>query len=742
MSCPRNVVLAGLVVALATASGAMAQSKSSSGSGQGSTLADRLERFRRNLIGGRDESPTQHRRAHSAKRSHSKAAPSRKRQGTPTIARPRVARANDATTRAAAPSRAQTRGHQPHGKQHARPHSVATSRDSSKGLSAFQPARQAKPRTAAPPPLPPATVPATPLMGRSVEASTGMHPNSTSPGGERAGRKPTSGHRVASRPLREERSAVRRQRSPSADFGQAALTDGDRLTTGAQTGLRDRTNRAGPSSTSRLLFTQSAPHLTTQVRGPKSMVVGHSAEFRVSVANEGGAVANRVEVRVVLPDWATLVGSTSSSGATELKTVKGDTSTLIWSLSRLDVHAMQSVDLEIIPRRGQRLKLAVSSRCAPPASQAVIEVQEPKLKIVVAGPAEALFGETKQYTFTVSNPGTGPAEDVVIHLLRVGSGDKVADVHKVGTLLPGASRQVDVDLTARKTGTVLVKARATASGNLLAEVTQEVLVRRPGLRVDLSGPQTLYAGAMARYELKVTNPGTASAEDIALTASLPEGAKLVDSGRESQVGDGSSKVTWQVASLDPKESKTFHIHCLLNTPGKNELEVFSEAHGGLTDASTVVSDVIAVADLTLRLNDPTGPVQVGEEAIYEIVVRNRGTKRAEAIDVVTFFSEGIEPIRADGNPYEMASGQVAFHTIDGLDAGQQMVLTIRAKAVRPGTHKCRTEVACPSVDVKLAVEETTRFYGQQIARGSSEKSQRPLRAADARAAERAPTHLR
>jgi len=502
-----------------------------------------------------------------------------------------------------------------------------------------------------------------------------------------------------------------------------------------------KSGRAAPHA-SRLLFTQSAPQLTTQVRGPTKMMVGRTAEFRVTVANEGGDVAKRVEVRIVLPDWAKLVGSTSSSGETELKAAQDDTNTLVWSLPRLDVHAMQSVDLEIVPRRGQRLELAVSSRCAPPASRAFVEVQEPKLKIVVAGPAEALYGETKQYTFTVSNPGTGPAEDVVVHLLRVGSGEKVADVHKVGTLLPGASHQVDVDLMARKTGTVLVKARATAAGNLLAEVTQEVLVRRPGLRVDLNGPTVLYAGTLAHYELTVTNPGTATAGDIVVTASLPVGAKLVDHDREGQVVDGQSKVTWQVASLEPKASKTFRIQCLLNTPGKNELEVFSEAKGGLTDASAVVSDVIAVADLTLRLNDPTGPVEVGQEATYEIVVRNRGTKRAEAIDVVTFFSEGIEPVRADGGEYEMTSGQVAFHTIDGLDAGRQVVLTIHAKATHPGTHTCRTEVDCPSVDAKLAVEETTRFYGQRMARGSGKASPRSARAADVRAADRAPNYVR
>ena len=47
--------------------------------------------------------------------------------------------------------------------------------------------------------------------------------------------------------------------------------------------------------------------------------------------------------------------------------------------------------------------------------------------------------------------------------------------------------------------------------------------------------------------------------------------------------------------------------------------------------------------LVLEVHDPDGPVAVGTEATYELVIRNRGTKSAENVQVKTFFSHGIEP---------------------------------------------------------------------------------------------------
>jgi hypothetical protein len=57
---------------------------------------------------------------------------------------------------------------------------------------------------------------------------------------------------------------------------------------------------------------------------------------------------------------------------------------------------------------------------------------------------------------------------------------------------------------------------------------------------------------------------------------------------------------------------------------------------------------------------------------------------------------------------------VSFRTIDELQAGRDLVLRIRAHAVQPGTHVFRAEVLCKELEIKLAAEETTRFYADDV----------------------------
>jgi len=73
-------------------------------------------------------------------------------------------------------------------------------------------------------------------------------------------------------------------------------------------------------------------------------------------------------------------------------------------------------------------------------------------------------------------------------------------------------------------------------------------------------------------------------------------------------------------------------------------------------------------------------VQVGEEAIYEVRVRNRGSKEAVGVEVFAFFSRGIEPTVAEGAPNRLGPGQVTFTPVASLAPGAEAVFKIRARA--------------------------------------------------------------
>jgi hypothetical protein len=228
---------------------------------------------------------------------------------------------------------------------------------------------------------------------------------------------------------------------------------------------------------------------------------------------------------------------------------------------------------------------------------------------------------------------------------------------------------------------------------------------------------------LATYFVRVRNPGTAPAEDVTVKAALPEGAEFT-SASEGQIFDTRTReVAWNVGTLRPGDDNYMELKCVLKTAGNNQLKITAAtAAGNLTDTKTAATNVVALADLKLDVSDPSGPVAVGSPAMYEIHIKNRGATSAKDVNVVGLFSEGVEPEHAEGAMYTLADGRVSFKTID-VPAGRDIVLRIRAHAVQPGTHIFRAEVLCRDLEIKLAAEETTRFYTDDVAPDSGKPEQ-------------------
>ena len=57
---------------------------------------------------------------------------------------------------------------------------------------------------------------------------------------------------------------------------------------------------------------------------------------------------------------------------------------------------------------------------------------------------------------------------------------------------------------------------------------------------------------------------------------------------------------------------------------------------------------------------------------------------------------------------------MTFQPVKSLPAGGEILLRIRAVASQAGTHIFRAEVICEDLDIRLAAEETTRFFEDEF----------------------------
>jgi len=471
---------------------------------------------------------------------------------------------------------------------------------------------------------------------------------------------------------------------------------------------------ATPQDSARVTLVQQTPQIQIETDGPKAIAVGKAAHYRVRLINKGASAAAQITVAISLPATVEILNTAARLGTVDHAATRAESQTLAWQVGQVPARSQHELEITLRPKTNAPMQLQVNWQYRPAAVTAQIEVQQPKLDVKLSGPTDMQFGETAVFTVRVSNPGNGPAENVTVQLAATGA---VAQPNRLGKLAAGETRQMEVELKAGKAGAMEIRADARGADNLQAQALHSVHVRRAQLAILVVAPPLVYSGAAAAYQVQITNTGDATATDVQLAVDLPSGA-------EQGLGIDNKKITgprgqWQIGDLKAGTRRTYNFSCMLTAAGQNAVRAGLQATDGMTATDSAITQVEAIADLKIVVNDPKGPVPVGQEITYEVQVFNRGSKEARNVAVVAQFSEGVEPTAASGQPSEIVPGQVIFAPMQMLPAGGKVVLKITAKATTPGSLRFRAELTCPDPDTKLVSEETTQFYSRAASVGTS-----------------------
>ena len=462
-------------------------------------------------------------------------------------------------------------------------------------------------------------------------------------------------------------------------------------------GLRFQTNQQIASN----LVVSKGPVLRVEAAGPKSIVIGKSAQYKVSLLNDGGQTAHNAVVRVSLPASVDVQQTKATVGIVSHESASSAVREILWKIETIGAGGREDMTLNLTPTSTEDMNLAIDWTFTPLAATAHIAVKEPKLQMRVNGPTDLQFGDSKVYTITLANPGDGPTENVKVQL-EVG-GQK-AEVMHIGTLNPGQVRDVEVSMEATQAGPLSVDVVASADGGLRAEANHRVMVRHAELNVTVQGPRRKFAGSIGSYKIVVANTGDATATDVVAAAILPRGATPLNN----------EPLSWKLGSLAAGTEREIIVRCELTTAGNNQFEARVQGAGTLADSMTLATVVESVADLKLTVQDPKGPLPIGQPVTYDITISNRGSKAANNIKLVAQFSKGIEPIGVEGLKGEIVTGQVVFHPVARLNAGESINVQVRAKAHLEGNHIFRAAVQCTEPETRLISEETTHFFADDF----------------------------
>ena len=478
------------------------------------------------------------------------------------------------------------------------------------------------------------------------------------------------------------------------------LSNGPRATNPIRT--NSGAQRSGAPSTDEHMAMET-PRLQVVLKGPSDMPVGTPADYQVLVRNVDDIPLDGVILRLEIPNGVTINQGKPSHGELQLERTPDGATLFTWSFENLAAYQNASAPLQLTAKSARNFAVAMEWTLVPKNGETQIEVRQARLELALEGPSEAEYGVANMYRLHVRNPGTAVAKNVNV---KLGAASFGASETQIPEILPGEQQSIDVELTFNEKGTISINAEADAA-ELHSAASINVLVKRAMVTAAITGSDRVYRGASSSYEVRVQNTGDLDSRAVRAELAIPEGAEVLS--KPSNAAMVNNILTWDIPGIKAGEAVAFPVELNIWSAGEHKLALTTSTAHAQPSTTHITTLVEAIADLKLVVNDPIAPAPVGGTVTYEMSITNRGSRAATNVRAVAQFSDGIEPVQADGGQHRIVTGQVIFEPLARIEAGETKVLRVQAKAAAAGTHRFRAEVRSDESDLRLVQEETTQY---------------------------------
>jgi uncharacterized repeat protein (TIGR01451 family) len=372
--------------------------------------------------------------------------------------------------------------------------------------------------------------------------------------------------------------------------------------------------------------------------------------------------------------------------------------------------------MELMPTAEGELGSVATVTFAGQAS-AKVKCTKPELALRLTAGPRVMIGQQQLVEIEVSNPGTGDATGVML-LETVPQGviheAGPALEFEVGTLHPGQSRRLDLVLTAEQAGRINNVMVAKADASLEVQAGCEFEVIAPALKVSVNGPKQKFLERPAKFQMSVTNPGTAAAKEVQLVTQLPKGLQFVSADNYGEYDAATHSVRWSLAELPANEHGTVELTALPIEAGEHTLQVASRAQQGLEDRTEAKVTVEGLVALSFEIKAADGAVEVGNETAYDITVVNQGSKAAANVQVTAIVPPGLRATNGQGASRFVAQGdRVAFAPLPQLAPKAEAKFRIQVQGLRAGDQRTKIMVTADEVQEPITKEQGTLVYADQ-----------------------------
>ena len=390
------------------------------------------------------------------------------------------------------------------------------------------------------------------------------------------------------------------------------------------------------------------PDKTANISNPN---FGDNVNYTVTVTNDGIGDAKDVVVRDVLGEGLKFVSATGEYTWDE------DSRTVTWIVDLAKGESRTFYVDAIVSGYGNVTNSLIVGNKTISVNVTVPEIIPDK----TVGIENPNFGDTVNYTVTVTNDGIGDANNVVVRDIL---GEGLTFVDATGNYtFDEVTRTVTwiVDLAKGESRTFYVNAIVSGYGNVtnslvVGNKTAGVNVTVPEINPDktanISNPNF---GDNVNYTVTVTNDGIGDAKDVVVRDVLGEGLKFVSATGNYTFDEATRTVTW-IVDLAKGESKVFSVIATV------------VGYGNVTN-SLVVGNKTTGVNVTVPEINPDKTVDneipnFGDNVTYTVTVTNDGIGDANNVVITDVLDKGLKFLNATGNfTYDEKTGTITW-TVD------------------------------------------------------------------------------
>jgi uncharacterized repeat protein (TIGR01451 family) len=447
------------------------------------------------------------------------------------------------------------------------------------------------------------------------------------------------------------------------------------------------------------------PAVQLMVLVPQDAPPKSDLTYTIKIRNATTGEAHKVVVRMPVPDGTTFVKAEPKPDADNGKAgLPGTATEFYWKYKTLGANASQAVQVTVHPKDDAREVSARAYVSFEHGQQVTTRINAPKLKVKTDAPKQTTVGSPVPVRVVVTNDGRVPEQNVKLtgniskgcEYDRDAGGDAVKGnplqrVWEIGTLAPGASKQLTYRVTPKTTEDLIVQSAVDGSHESQVKDDVKVAVKEAKLKIELKGDGTVAAGEAAAYEAVIHNTGTLPLTNVRVTAQVPEGCKvtrMTNGGKESK-----DQITWLIPRLPP-DDQPYALRWQLTSAesSRRTIRASAVAPQGAEHSQQVETVFKGSAALhwETAFDQPTVPID--RSGMLTITVRNTGSEPARNVRLTVTLPQEVSLIKTTPEPKDKTGGTLTFEPKD-LPGGKTAVYSVQFRGETTGSAHFQMNLA-------------------------------------------------